>query len=131
MSYNVSHIYLCMDVALKLMRHNDFFSKMDLEKALVMKRTEPDPFSVDIAVDRRDETEQCKKLWADVIRQAIEDLTTDSTAIFTSEDEKKIVKRRVVHWFESKDINEGSFLWICRELELDPDYVRSKAYEQR
>ena len=52
------------------------------------------------------------ELWAKVLRQAITDLNCQAE------------RRLAVAWFRSLREDEGSFLWICLMLDLEPDRVR-------
>lgn len=52
------------------------------------------------------------ELWGKVLRAAITDLGTQT--------EKQIT----LTWFKSPRIDEGSFVWICLALDLEPGKVR-------
>jgi hypothetical protein len=57
--------------------------------------------------------ESCKRLWAAVLEQAIEDVNRGG---FYAQ------KARV--WFQSKSEDVGSFLWVCWMLGIDPDSTK-------
>jgi hypothetical protein len=58
-----------------------------------------------------------KKLWAAVLKQAIKDAKQDLKSTLTSPG----------LWFYSNNDEVGSFLWICRVLNIDPDLIRPYA----
>jgi hypothetical protein len=57
--------------------------------------------------------ESCRRLWVAVLEQAIDDL-----------ERGYVYAGRAQAWFESDNEGVGSFLWICRMLNIDPDYAR-------
>ena len=60
-------------------------------------------------------TDPERKLWANVLLQAITDLRGQDFAA-----------RSARAWFASTDNSEGSLTWICHHLSLDPDAVRRR-----
>jgi hypothetical protein len=75
-----------------------------------------------------------KKMWAAVIRQAIEDYLYDPNEVVDPYQHKKaqLEKQHAKHWlFESEQAGENTFYWICNELYLDPDYIRQITCEIR
>jgi len=60
-------------------------------------------------------TDPERKLWANVLLQAIADLRGQDFAA-----------RSARAWFASTEISEGSLTWVCHHLALDPDAVRRR-----
>jgi len=60
-------------------------------------------------------TDPERKLWANVLLQAITDLRGHDFAA-----------RSARAWFASTEHSEGSLTWICHHLSLDPDAVRRR-----
>ena len=60
-------------------------------------------------------TEGSKRLWAAVLEQAIEDVRREHGHA-----------DRARAWFQSEREGVGSFLWICRMLDIDPGSTRKK-----
>ena len=60
-------------------------------------------------------TEDCRRLWVAVLEQAIEDIRRDLAYADSSR-----------AWFQSEREGVGSFLWICRMLDIDPGSTRKK-----
>lgn len=60
-------------------------------------------------------TDPERKLWANVLLQAIADLRGQDFAA-----------RSARAWFASTDNSEGSLTWICHHLALEPDAVRHR-----
>ena len=58
--------------------------------------------------------EACKRLWAAVLNQAIEEALKCK---------KKDLKKSALSWLRSKNQGIGSFLWICGVLNIDPTSV--------
>ena len=57
--------------------------------------------------------ENCRRLWAAVLEQAIDDLGRGY-----------VYAGQAQAWFQSQNEGVGSFLWVCRMLNIDPDYAR-------
>lgn len=55
-----------------------------------------------------------QRLWIAVLMQACADFLTEHHRF------------SALYWFNSKRENEGSFIWICRMLNQDPDKMRTK-----
>ena len=68
------------------------------------------------------ETRSCRRLWAAVLEQAIKDARGGRTYHIITEEART--------WFRSQNEDVGSFIWICRTLDLDPSYVRGKVNQQ-
>jgi len=72
-------------------------------------------------------TEQ--ELWAGVLTNAIEDLNqSEAVKPHKYKGRYRMLNRRgAVKWFNDVENKEtGSFLWICKVLNLDPEIVREK-----
>ena len=67
-------------------------------------------------------TRSCRRLWAAVLEQAIKDARGGRTYHIITEEART--------WFRSQNEDVGSFIWICRTLDLDPSYVRGKVKQQ-
>lgn len=67
-------------------------------------------------LERKLEEEACRRLWAAVLKQAIEDAQNHKVA--------DIVKDEAMGWIRSENQNVGSFEWICSTLDLEPDLLR-------
>ncbi len=63
-----------------------------------------------------------KRLWAAVLEQAVRDAHGSRTYHIIAEEARA--------WFRSKNEEVGSFIWVCRILDLDPSYVRTKVNQQ-
>ncbi|NQU15160.1 MAG: hypothetical protein HQ561_13490 [Desulfobacteraceae bacterium] len=65
--------------------------------------------------------EDDKKLWVNVLGQAIKDAQE-------SEMEPGVYSKRIAEsarqWFLSGNEGAGSFQWICMVLDLEPEFVR-------
>lgn len=59
------------------------------------------------------------RLWKAVLIRAIQDLYPRKGQIYLS----------TLHWFSSKSIDIGSYLWICSILEIDPSYLKTRIFE--
>jgi hypothetical protein len=66
-----------------------------------------------IEIEQLTEAEQ--KLWANVLMQALTDLSG-----------RDPIARSAQLWFLSRDESIGSLAWICHHLSLDPDAVRQR-----
>jgi hypothetical protein len=53
-----------------------------------------------------------RDLWSAVMRQALDDLRD------------RVEFPRALAWFRSREIDEGSFEWICMILDMEPSRVR-------
>ena len=72
-----------------------------------------------------------QELWNAVLQMAHADLwrRVPPHAQYRYEDAKvRKVKDEITQWFRSGDDGEGSFLWICLQLGLEPSYVRRMAF---
>ena len=67
-------------------------------------------------------TRSYRRLWAAVLEQAVKDARGGRTYHIITEEARA--------WFRSKNENVGSFIWVCRILDLDPCYVRAKVDQQ-
>ncbi len=63
-----------------------------------------------------------RRLWAAVLEQAVKDARGGRTYHIITEEARA--------WFRSKKEGMGSFIWVCRILDLDPGYVRRKVDQQ-
>jgi hypothetical protein len=63
-------------------------------------------------------TRSYRRLWAAVLEQAVKDARGGRTY--------HIITEEAQAWFHSKKEGVGSFIWVCRILDLDPSYVREK-----
>ena len=59
-------------------------------------------------------------LWSAVLDQAIEDVLKFQGSVFAE---------RTVAWFEGECKEVGSFHWICRILDLNPESVKNSIYQ--
>jgi len=64
-------------------------------------------------------TEGSKRLWAAVLEQAIEDVRREHGHA-----------DRARAWFQSEGEEVGSFLWICRMLDIDPKSTRKSVVKR-
>jgi len=66
-------------------------------------------------------TENYKKLWFKVLRQAIEDAQKSwmESGVYS-----KRIAEGARQWFISSNQGVCSFRWICNVLDLEPEYVR-------
>jgi len=62
-----------------------------------------------------------KRLWAAVLIQAVKDLAGFST---DNEAERGWLQASARAWFASERYSEGSFLWVCQQLEFEPSWIR-------
>ena len=62
-----------------------------------------------------------KKLWTAVLERAINDAQGDVKDYRGSY--VKYITEAAGSWFHSKEEGIGSFLWICSQLDLNPEYV--------
>ena len=58
-------------------------------------------------------TEGCRRLWAAVLEQAVEDVKRGRDNSDTA-----------LSWFQSDSENVGSFLWVCGILGIDPESIK-------
>ena len=73
-----------------------------------------------------------RTLWCAVIAQAIHDYHKDPSVNKAKKGILGWYKRQAAWWlFESQSSEIGSFLWICDQLKLNPDYVRKGAKENK
>jgi hypothetical protein len=77
----------------------------------------PDPSCCEEAAEVR--------LWKNVIARALRDSAGDYSPC--RHYEQATLRRRALAWIFSMCEDEGSFLWICRYLDLDPTIVRMQA----
>jgi hypothetical protein len=63
-------------------------------------------------------------LWSRVLLQAIWDLA--GIKLNVPKRDIPRLQRRTRAWFNSFDDSMGSFIWICHNLSLEPDVVRSR-----
>ena len=68
-------------------------------------------------------TRSCRRLWAAVLEQAIKDSRGGRTYHIITEEARA--------WLQNNRESVGSFIWVCRILDLDPSYVRGKVNQQR
>ena len=61
-----------------------------------------------------------KCLWLSVLLQAFRDL--ESPRNFENRGGR--VRKAAIQWFNSNKVGTGSFLWICRMLNLNSDYLK-------
>ena len=59
-------------------------------------------------------------LWSAVLNQAIEDIFEFHGSVFAE---------RTLSWFEDECEEVGSFHWICRILNLNPESIRKFIYQ--
>lgn len=67
-----------------------------------------------IHVETEDPVKAEKDLWASVMLEAIESLSS----------KRPKQKREAEKWFDSRNQGVGSFLWVCSALEIPPGTVR-------
>lgn len=79
------------------------------------------------------QTEGHKRLFATVLSLAIGDIRRYASTHDLPELIPELVSTRdastAVAWVASNDTRPGGFLWVCDVLELNPEFVRSKALE--
>jgi hypothetical protein len=63
-------------------------------------------------------------LWSRVLLQAIWDLA--GIKLNVPKRDIPRLQRRTRAWFTARDDSPGSFIWICHNLSLEPDVVRSR-----
>jgi hypothetical protein len=77
------------------------------------------PDNTSLGVSTMSEIEQFtdpeRKLWANVLLQALADLSG-----------RDFQARSARAWISSRDNSVGSFSWVCYQLSLDPDAVRQR-----
>jgi hypothetical protein len=66
-----------------------------------------------------------RQLWASVIDRALSDCRGDIRPCYPWE--KRYIQSRAQEWILSTCEDEGSLLWICRHLDIDPELVRIEA----
>lgn len=78
---------------------------------------EPD---IDISLDRQNNVEYAPfiRLWAAVFAKGLRDYCEARAAGRNSPKSSA--------WYISQDNSPGSFLWLCRVFDLDPDHVKVK-----
>ena len=65
-----------------------------------------------------------KKLWAAVMGRAVDDLKKKKTPGAIKD--QRISRDSAIHWFKNRQRDDvGSFIWVCRVLDIDPDYARA------
>ena len=67
-------------------------------------------------------TDAAKRLWAAVLDQAIKDSQADKPGHNSHE---SIIAEGARAWFSSKSQEDGSFLWVCDILGIDPEAVQN------
>ncbi len=65
-----------------------------------------------------------RNLWAGVLERAIRD-------VLNFEKREVHYHRQACAWFFETDSEVRSFLWICKELDLDFEKVRSRIFEMK
>jgi len=66
------------------------------------------------------EYENCKKLWAGVLQQAIDDLNC-----IPKKTEEQLAKEDALRWIESNNVSSFSFIWVCEVLDLNYKIIRA------
>ena len=74
------------------------------------------PSSINAAGERR--------LWCFVLMQAICDLA--AADLHGGRFNRNFLQRSAREWFTSNREDPGDFIWLCGQLELDPDAVRDR-----
>ena len=65
--------------------------------------------------------ESCKQLWFAVLKQAIKD----------AQEHYSMYGENAQLWFNSKNQETASFLWICGILDIDPALIRMRLITSR
>lgn len=71
------------------------------------------------------DTEHSKTLWAGVMVQAIKDVWGIHDSFIHAGTARQVVRDEARMWFMRLDTQPTSFLWICDQLQFDPDEVRA------
>jgi len=66
-----------------------------------------------------------RKLWAAVVKMAVDDLRLDSYSKAPGKD-----ARNAGAWIANNDEHVGSFLWVCDFLKIDPVSIREKVLKE-
>ena len=72
------------------------------------------------------------RLWAAVLEQAIKDLKPNYNRENRTTDYNygygDTVRQEAIDWFKSDRDKVKSFIWICRELGYNPDFIRGLVF---
>ena len=70
------------------------------------------------------------RLWAAVLEQAIKDLNGNGHGYGNcAVDHSSAIRQDAINWFKSDRDKPKSFIWICRELGYNPDFIRTLVSE--
>ena len=67
-----------------------------------------------------------RRLWAGVLIQPIKDLAGYGRVYNKREPARVQYHARV--WFTSDNREDGSYLWVCDQIELEPSWIRRKMF---
>ena len=69
-----------------------------------------------------------KLLWSHVLREALQCYQGKAIVVSSAVDrvqDRELERLRARRWFRSDDTDPGSFLFVCKVLSLDPEYIRA------
>jgi hypothetical protein len=86
----------------------------------------PVQFWTNVKSQRRDPLLPEKKLWSAVLEDAFQCCVNGQVSAESSSARRQEEVERAKAWFLDERMDTGTFLWVCRMLNLDPKKIRKR-----